>query len=140
MDLLNKDQIFAADDLEQEVVEVPEWNGTVIVRGATAAEYEDYQQSLYVTNYDVKGKPTLTKNLANSKARLVIRCIVNDKGERIFTDGEAGKLGAKSAAVVNRLYDKVMDLSGMSTKAQEEIEGNSAAGQIADSPKTSPAT
>lgn len=116
MALLSKDQILAAEDLVTEDVEVPEWGGTVRVRMMTGAERDSFEDSLTQT----KGKNVKT-NLANLRARLVARTVVDEDGKRLFTDAEAGVLGQKSAAALDRVFEAARKLNGMTEKDVEEL-------------------
>jgi len=116
MALLSKDQILAAEDLVTEDVEVPEWGGTVRVRMMTGAERDSFEDSLTQT----KGKNVKT-NLANLRARLVARTVVDEAGKRMFTDAEAGVLGQKSAAALDRVFEAARKLNGMTEKDVEEL-------------------
>lgn len=120
MTLLNRDQILTADDLPTEDVEVPEWGGTVRLRALTGTERDAFEVSVAGD-----GK----KNLSNLRARLVALSVVDDKGERLFTDADVKKLGLKSAAALDRLFDKARHLSGLDEDDVEELAGNSDAAQ-----------
>lgn len=120
MTLLSKSQILAAADLVTEDVEVPEWGGTVRVRAITAAERDAFETSVVG---DGKGK----RNLVNLRARLVALAIVDDAGQRLFSDGEAEALGGKSGAAMDRVYAVAQRLSGLTERDVKELEGNSGA-------------
>lgn len=117
---LTRDQIMSIDDLPTETVEVPEWGGSVIVRGLTAAERDDYELS----SVQQRGKDRVV-NLANLRARLVARSVVNEAGQRLFSDEDAELLGRKSGRAIERIFPTAQRLSGLSKKAVEEIAGNS---------------
>lgn len=116
MTLLTADQILNAEDLVTEDVEVPEWGGTVRVRMMTGAERDAFEASLA----QQKGKSVRT-NLANLRARLVAKTAVNAEGKRLFTDEQAGVLGQKSAAALDRVFEAARKLNGMTEKDVEEL-------------------
>jgi hypothetical protein len=140
MPLLSKDQILEADDLKTEVVKVPEWGGEVRVRGAMAFEMDAYEQSLFATKGVGTDKPEVIANADNSKARLVVKCVVDLEGERLFKDEEAAKLGKKSSSAINRLFQKIQHLSGRTKAARDELEKNSEPGQPEGSSSSLPGT
>lgn len=115
-----RDQILDFTDLPSEDVTVPEWGGmTVHVRGLTAAERDAFEADSITgrgRNRDV--------NLRNIRARLVVRCLVDDDGARVFGDDDVDALGGKSAAALNRLFDVASRLSGLSDADVEELAGN----------------
>lgn len=122
--ILTRDDILAAPDVLTETVEVPEWGGSVIVRGLTGKERDAFEQSIVV----LSGKTTKV-NLANVRAKLVALTVVDDKGERIFSEKDAEALGDKSAAALDRIYDVAQRLSGLSREDIDELAQNFVNGQ-----------
>lgn len=115
---LSREEILATS-IPVETVDVPEWGGKVILRGLTSVERDDYEQGLVETspNGSVKAKP----KLHNVRASLVVRCIVDEQGERVFADADVEALGGKNAAVVDRLWDVCRRLCGMSTEDEAKL-------------------
>jgi len=111
--MLNRDDILKVVDLDVKTVEIPEWNGSVNVRGLTARERDSFESSI--------GQ---SANLDNLRARLVVLCLVDEDGKRIFKDSDAAALGAKNAQVVNKLFDVARQMSGMTDADVVELEGN----------------
>lgn len=130
--LLDRNAILGADDLGRETVDVPEWGGAVHVRGLTAAERDAYEASLMDATRTGK-RTKITPKLQNAKARMAVLCIIDDKGDRVFTDADADALGKKSASALNRIVEAIQELSGMSEEDIEELEKNSPSGQSDDS-------
>lgn len=124
---LSRDQILAANDLEVREVDVPEWGGTVKVRPLNGAERDRFEASLRKERRRADGKEgtEVVANTDNMRAKLVARAVVDDDGKRVFTDADINALGEKSALVLDRLFDVVSDLSGLSDTAAEEAEKNS---------------
>lgn len=115
MALLSAAQIEAVDDRTHEDVEVPEWGGTVRVVGLTGADRDAYE----ATFVDAKGKPAVQR-LRNIRAKLVVKCLVDADGNRLFTDDKAKALGEKNGAVIDRLFDVARRLSGIGQDAVKE--------------------
>jgi hypothetical protein len=103
---INKQAVFTSQDLKTETVELPEWGGTLCVRTMTGTERDAWEASL--SPVDGNGP-----NLANLRARLLVKCVVDDQGERVFADADADALGAKSAAVLERLFAVAQRLNGL---------------------------
>jgi hypothetical protein len=120
--VLSKDQILRAVDTEYETVDVPEWGGKVRVKTLTGDERDGYEQSLI----DQRGNVTAPK-LAGAQARLCALSIVDDDGERLFSDSDVKALGAKSAQALNRVFDVAVRLSRMTQAEVEAMVGNSEA-------------
>ena len=112
VDYLSKDAILGADDLPFEDVDVPEWGGTVRVRGLTGTERDRFEFKMAAA----KDNP----DQVEVRAQVVGRCLVDGDGKRLFTDKELSKLGAKSGAALDRAFDKVRELSGMGDKAVDQ--------------------
>ena len=119
MTLLTKDQILQADDRDTQEVEVPEWGGAVLISAMSAAERDAFEASMV----DNKGKGD-AKRLQNFRARFVASCIVNEDGDRLFSNKDIVDLGKKSSAPVSRLFDLCRKLNGMTDEDVAEIEEN----------------
>ena len=125
-----RDQILNIPDIQTEEVVVPEWGGlTVWVRGMSAAERDAFEADLL----QGKGKNT-SVNYRNMRAKLLVRCVVDAEGNRIFNPDDVGRLGQKSAKALTRRYNIATELSGVSDEDVEELMGNSEPGQSGDSP------
>lgn len=116
---LTREQILAAKDLPSEPVHVPEWGGDLFVRTMTGVERDAFEQSL-LSNRG-KDKQVNTRNI---RARLVVLCAVDAKGNRLFADDDAGALGKKSAAALDRVFAVAQRLNGLRDTDVEELAGN----------------
>lgn len=128
MALLTKEQILRVKDIETRKVNVPEWGGDVMVRGMTGIERDQFEAKIL----DQSGKKTKV-NLQNARARLVSITVVDDDGNRLFSENEIVLLGTKSATALSRVYDVAASLSGISDEDIEELLGNSEATTSGDS-------
>lgn len=126
-ELIGKSQILEADDLEHEDVPVPEWGGTVRVRALTGAERDSYEMRMAVARQ--KGDTDV-----DIRASLVGRCMIDENGERLFTNRELPQLARKSGAVLDRVFDVVARLSGISSEADDDATGKSEATSGGGSP------
>lgn len=119
---LSADAILDADDLKAEPVEVPEWGGTVLVRGMTGAERDRFEASFAAD--DLKGMSK--KGLQDLfRARLAAGCMVDEKGKRLF-QGEAvvKRLADKSAIALQRVCDVALRLSAISDADVDDLTKN----------------
>jgi hypothetical protein len=117
-EFLDRDEILDYEDIETHVVPVPEWGKKAAVRlkVLSAAERDAFEAST-VTVKGGKQKP----NLANLRARLVARCMVDAKGERVFQSGDVARLGNKSSKALDRLFAKCQEINGFSDKDIEDL-------------------
>lgn len=113
--VLDRDQILRADDRRVERVPVPEWGGAVFCRGLTGSERDAYESGVYT------GKGV---NLVNVRARLCALGMCDANGKTLFNDADIILLAQKNAAPLDRCYDKIRDLSGMTPEDVEELEKN----------------
>ncbi len=123
---LSRDGILAVNDVQTEKVDVREWGGDVIVRGLTGDELDNFQGSIrqFRPSFDGKGmEPVLVQD--GMRAKLLVKCLIDENGDRLFTDQDAAALGAKNGSVIDRLYDVAARLSGLSEEEKAELEGNS---------------
>lgn len=111
--MLTRDSILAAKDFDQRTVEVPEWGGEVIVRGLCSKDRDNFEAEL-----------AATQDLTNLRARLVVKALIDEEGNRLFSDKDAEVLGEKNSLVVIRLFDIVREMSGMTDEELEEAQGN----------------
>lgn len=115
--ILNKGDIMNAPDLRRETVAVPEWGegAEVIVQEMTALDRDRFRKTMYDENGDLVD--------VNLTARILVRCIVDEEGNRIFTDDEAESLGKKSQNVLQRLLKVAEGLNGAG-QADEAIKNS----------------
>ncbi|WP_017616388.1 hypothetical protein [Nocardiopsis salina] len=120
MAFLTAAQIEQVDDRKYEDVDVEEWGGTVRVVGLSGTDRDAYEAAFV----DAKGKPA-AQRLRNVRAKLLVKCLVDESFERLFTDDKAKALGEKNGAVVDRLFDVARRLSGIGQGSVEEGKGDS---------------
>lgn len=138
MAALTKDAILAAANaaaLAREEVDVPALGGTVIVREMTGTERDAYEATIMTR----RGGGRIVVNTDNFRARLLVRCIVNESGERLFTDDDAAALGRIGARSIGRLYDVATRLNVITPQDMEELKKSSGLVDGPDSPTASPA-
>ena len=122
--ILTRDDILRADDIQAEIVDVPEWGGQVRVKGLSGTERDRFEQD----SIDQRGKTTKL-NFANIRARLLVLCLVDEQGNRLFQRSDIDLLGQKSAAALNRVFDVARRLSGLNQEDVEELAENFDDGQ-----------
>ncbi len=144
--MLTPDQIRSAVDITTEKVPVPEWapQGTplddayVLVRGWTARERDEFEQSL--SDHKKKG---VTVNIRMIRVKAFIRSVVDESGQLAYSESDAHWLGSKSAAPLDRVFTVIQKLSGMSDNDVEDISKNlesiRAEGSTSGSPASSDA-
>ena len=115
MALLTKEQILAMDDMTTKDVEVPKW-GTVRISTMSGAARDRYESSCLGKNG--------TTNFDNIRARLVAACVVDEKGELMFTEKDIIALGKKSGEALGMLFHECEKLNAMTDEDIEELAKN----------------
>jgi Phage tail assembly chaperone. len=136
MALIGRNQIDTATDLRHEDVDVPEWGGQVRLRELTSKE----RSLIEATTIGAKGQSIELRIEAfkTLREKTVVAALIDENGKRLYEDKEAAQLGLKSGQVIERLFQKVQELSGMTQAAVKDAEGNSAGTGIASSGSDSP--
>ena len=120
MTILKREDILNAEDGCVETVLVPEWDGEVRVKTMSGVERDAFEASLF----EEKGGD-IKRNISNLRAKLLVRCIVGEKGERLFTDKDIDVLGKKSSVALDRIYGIAQRLNGIGVKEVDELTKNS---------------
>lgn len=110
---LSKDQIINAQDIFDEEVFVPEWNGYVTITTMPAGERDEWESTMVTKKED----GTVEGNLANWRANLLSRTMINKKRRLLFPNPQdILALAKKSGKVIDRLYDIAAKLNGIGEK------------------------
>lgn len=122
MKLLNREQFFAAPKgIVMEDVAVPELGegAGVRIRSLTAASRGMFiKRSLELREKSKSGAD------ADIEKMIVAMSAVDEEDKQIFTEADVQALGEYSAAVITRLAEVAMRLSGMTGQAQEQASKN----------------
>jgi len=117
--LLTRQEILSIRDIRTETVFVPEWGGTVRIKAMTGKERDAWETALFqIDGKDVK------MNKENLRAKLVALTVVDEAGQRLFTEADVEALGSKSAAALDRIYQASQKLSGLTPDDIKEMEKN----------------
>lgn len=128
MPLLTREQIFQVQDLSSEIVAVPEWGGEVRVQALNGTNRDKFEAA----QIEFRGKERRVR-LFNVRARLAALTIVDDNGNRIFTDEDVARLGSKNSAALDRVCTVAQRLSGLSDQDVDDIAKNSESALPGDS-------
>lgn len=118
------EDILNIDDRKKVEVDVPEWNRRVHLRAMTGHDREAWEA--HVAPSEEGGRP----NIQGMRPMMVAACIVDESGKRIFkTKEDELKLATRSAAVIERLFDKCMELNGLTAEDEKKLIENFGDGQ-----------
>lgn len=118
MGLLTREMIFAADDLQRELVAVPEWGGDVYVRMLSGGERELFEQWFNEERdrrYLQEDKPR------NFRTRLALLTVCDAEGRPLFTLPDLEALAAKSFAPIERIFQVARRLNRLGIEEEEAL-------------------
>lgn len=109
--------IFNVTDLKEEIVDVPEWGCTILVKGMTAKQRADAMKGALFAD----GTP----NLEMMYPKLCIAsCYHPETGEQIFREADRDMLNTKAGGVLEKLALVAARLSGLDGTQLAEIRKN----------------
>src|SRR5258706_5508781 len=114
--MLTKDQIIAAKDQSIEPADVPEWGGGIFLRVMSGTERDGFETTIIDDQSKVKSE--------NVRSELLVRCICDDQGARLFADSDAASLGGKSSLVLDRLFTQAQKLNKIRKQDVDELTKN----------------
>lgn len=112
---LDRTTILAADDVQTKLVQVPEWGGAVYVKAMTGAMRDAWEQMLVKEG---------ASSIENARAKLLVISVVDEDGNRLFTDADIQALGEKSGSALTRLANVAQKLSRLGEKELEDAVKN----------------
>ncbi len=113
-----RESILSTKDRNAEVVDVSDvWPevGTVRVSVMSGDDRDSYEWLM---------RSALDSKSGTVTTLLLVRCIVDDQGQRIFKDDETAALGAKSWKVLDKLWDVARRLNKLRDEDTKELEKN----------------
>ncbi len=113
-----RDKILQCADVEEELVHVPEWDCSILVRGMTGDKRSKLIQECVKVNAKTKQSKT---DLEKMFPIMIIECAFDpDTKERIFSDEDRGALSKKSAKALDRVFKVASALSGMEDEIEDQ--------------------
>lgn len=116
--ILTFDAIMAAPDCPEESVTVPQWGGSVIVKGITKAKQKELNKAATVMKPGPDGKGVA--EVDTDKLDLLL--LAAGLKAPAITFEQAAEFGAKSAGAVDAVLKVILRLSGMTKEAVDEAE------------------
>jgi len=108
---LTRKDILAAEDLNYEEVDCPEWGGVCRVRELSAHE------ALELGNATLRGEGSISPGDFMKCAALVI---VDAQGKAQFQEKDVALLGRRSLAPIRRIVEATLRISSLTEEAAEE--------------------
>jgi hypothetical protein len=100
MPILSVDEIIAAKDLGEKEIEIPEWDGSVVIRGLGYGEFVTIREKANVNGEQDE----------RIFGRLLLAAAFIDP---VLTEDQADALFNKSSVAVAKISDEIVNLSGI---------------------------
>lgn len=116
-----RERILNSKDVKEKIITVKQWNNEkILIKGITV-------KSRYAIFVNENGETN--KDIARSSCLTVAECSFDPKtGEKIFLPEDVNLLMEKNPDAVEYISSEILALSGMTKKAEEDIEKNSDSG------------
>ena len=111
-----KNAILSSKTKRIQKVDVPEWGTPVFMRTMTAGERDAWELAWL----DKQGKG----GVANFRSVFLVKCLCDEDGARLFSDGEVEQLAAQDSKVINRLFEIAREQNGLTTEQVDELAKN----------------
>ncbi len=98
--MLTKDEILSITDKAVKEIEIPEWGGTVFIRGMTIEDVEFCQAQ---------------QEDAHSLEKMVIRFLCDADGNALFTEEDIPLMKKKSIQAFRRIVKETTDFNSLDT-------------------------
>lgn len=123
---MTAEDIARINDIEIISVIVPEWNNATIYLKTLDS---DERNKLEWSSIDVRlegTRPVASIKKDNAKIHLLIKCICDQNGVRLFNDSLEHReiLAKKNGSVIDMLNNKARELNKMQSESVEELEKN----------------
>lgn len=110
MKLLTKEEILQAMDLQPEEIEVPEWGGSIRIRGVSLAERSAMLRMM---------RDPQSGEISDERA--AVAAFVFGVEEPRFTEEDVEALMKKSAGVIERIAMRILQRSGFAPRITERL-------------------
>jgi hypothetical protein len=118
-----RDKILGCVDIQEEVMEIEEWDCSIVVRELPAATRYEMMDVLRDFSNMTEGKKNAT--IITEFAKVMVHCVLDpDTKQPLFHTDDIHALSRKNESVLVRIGNKIFELSGIGKKAQEDIEKN----------------
>lgn len=118
--MLSREELLKGIFLRQESLDIPELGGRVILQEMSAPDYLTYQKFL---QEDAPEKGQV--NMQTAYAKMAVRGIVDEKGERVFQDEDVSHLARMPYRILGPIAEAFTRVNGATKEAQEEAVKNS---------------
>jgi hypothetical protein len=112
MKKLTRQDCLAANDLSLKEYEVKAWDGVVYLKKMTAKDQIDFEEM------------TQGKDKKNILTKLLVMCVSDEQGNKLFTEADIDALNNKSAAAVMEISNAILEANYMTNDDIEDLSKN----------------
>lgn len=112
--LLSKGQIFASEDIQSKIINVPQWNGDVKIKVMSIEEQIEFEK----LNKEKKHESDVI-------FAMLYLCCVDEDGNKLFDKKDLPEMQKKSSAVILKLFKECLDLNSLNENDLEKQAKNS---------------
>lgn len=137
MSVLDRNSILEAMTLKTE--RVPLGDGEVIVSEIGGSDYialwsDPNNQKVNETLMDKDGKPVTEVDMTKFTPALIVKCVVDEAGNRIFADSDVDLIAKGARGPFMAIAESARKLNGMSGEAEKNSDDNQPSLPSIDSP------
>ncbi len=110
--MLTREEILSKVSLKTEKVTIEELFGEVIVSEMSGAMRDEWEQAIREKGADGK--------FISLRAKLVAFTVIDEKGERVFSDGDIQSIGKLPSVILEKICVVAMRLNGLGADAIEK--------------------
>jgi hypothetical protein len=114
--MLKREEILSKTKLRQETVTVEEWGGDVIVSEMAGDVRDEWEQLLR--------KKDKSGNIVSARAKLVVFTVVDEKGNRVFTEDDIPAIGKLSSEALEKICRVAVRINGLTAETIDEAKKN----------------
>lgn len=112
-----RDKILNVNDIQEEIVEVPEWNVEILLKGMSGEDRNRILEECVTIN--PKTKETKT-DLKKMYPEVIIACAYDPvTKEKIFSHEDRDALGKKNGKALDIVFKVAAKLSGLNDEVEE---------------------
>lgn len=119
---LTRDQIVNADDRKPIELPVPEWGGSIYIQPLSIHQRNEVEALVLEDNPAKK-----RENLRWLRAKTIAYGMIDSEGKRFFNPANRDDLrliNEKSSDVMERIFEKIQEISGMRKRDEVDAEEN----------------
>jgi hypothetical protein len=114
--MLSRDEILSKTSLKKQTVQVPEWGGCVLVSEMNGEARDRLEMALQ--------KKDASGHIISPRAKLVIATVVDEAGNRLFTDNDSEAVGKLSSSSLDIICEVAQKLNGLLGEDLDEAKKN----------------